>query len=242
MPTETKAARAARMRAEYALLVERYPRSYPTLDFRNPFEMTVATVLSAQTTDRRVNMVTPALFAAYPTPQALAQADIADVEKIIHELGFFHTKAKHIIALAQGLCERFDGVVPQTMEELTSLPGVGRKTANVVLGDAFNKPGFPVDTHVTRTTSRLRWHTQWRRTHPDVVVIEKQVTAVFPPEEWRDISHRLIFLGRDICHPRKPACEQCPLNQTCPFAAAQKRAQQKAAGKSARQTAAGKSA
>ena len=208
----------ARMRSEYAKLTALYPHAGMTLDHHSPWELLVATVLSAQTTDRRVNTVTPALFAAYPDPQALAAADVRDVEAIIRPLGFYRTKALHIVELSRELVDRFSGVVPQTLEELVTLSGVGRKTANVVLGDVFGKPGFPVDTHVRRVTSRLRWHDQWRRTNPDVVKIEKQVTAHFPPQEWATLSHRLILLGRNICHARGPQCALCPLRDTCPTA------------------------
>lgn len=178
----------------------------------------MATVLSAQTTDKRVNMVTPELFGEYPGPAALASANPEHVESIIHSIGFHHTKAKNIIGLSYVLCERFDGEVPQTMDALTSLPGVGRKTANVVLGNAFGVPGFPVDTHVIRVTGRLRWRSDWASGSPDPKAIEREITACFPPEEWTDLSHRLILHGRAICHARKPDCLNCPLNDTCPSA------------------------
>lgn len=207
-----------RMLIEEKQLEERWPIASCSLDYENPFQLVVATVLSAQTTDKRVNIVTKDLFATYPTPQLLAQADITDVENIIRTLGFYHVKAAHIVALSQTLVEKFNSIVPQTMEELTQLPGVGRKTANVVLGDAFHKPGFPVDTHVMRVSGRLQWTDQWNAKHPDPVKIEKQITPVFPGEKWASLSHRLIYLGREICHPRNPACYQCPLSATCPFA------------------------
>jgi endonuclease-3 len=206
------------MRGEYALLERLYPRSLTTLDYTSAWQLLVATVLSAQTTDKRVNTVTPALFARYPTPADLGRADQKDVEAIIRSIGFFHVKAAHIIALSADIADRFDGQVPTDMKDLTSLPGVGRKTANVVLGDFFHKPGFPVDTHVRRVTSRLRWHSEWNRKNPDVVRIEKEVTPVFDPSCWADLSHRLIYLGREICHAQKPECEVCPLNATCPAA------------------------
>lgn len=178
----------------------------------------MATVLSAQTTDKRVNSITPELFSTFPTPADYANASEGQIEAIIHPLGFYRSKAKHLIGLGTALVQRFDGKVPSTMEELTSLPGVGRKTANVVLGNAFGIPGFPVDTHVIRVTGRLRWQTEWRKPSPDPVRIEAQVTACFPPEEWTDLSHRLIFLGRQLCHPRNPECSVCPLASTCPSA------------------------
>ena len=149
------------MHQEYAVLCEEIPHPKCALNFSNPFELLVATVLSAQTTDKRVNMVTPELFGEYPGPAALASANPEHVESIIHSIGFHHTKAKNIIGLSYVLCERFDGEVPQTMDALTSLPGVGRKTANVVLGNAFGVPGFPVDTHVIRVTGPLRWRSDW---------------------------------------------------------------------------------
>lgn len=210
----------ARMRAEYALLVELYPLSHATLNFTSAWQLVVATVLSAQTTDRRVNQVTPVLFSRYPTPADLGRASQKDVEAIIRSIGFFHVKAAHIIALSRKIVEDFDGKVPTDMKGLTSLPGVGRKTANVVLGDFFHKPGFPVDTHVRRVTSRLRWHSQWNKKEPDVGIIEQEVTPHFPPDQWADLSHRLIDLGRELCHAQKPECEICPLNTLCPAGAA----------------------
>ncbi|MCI1673003.1 MAG: endonuclease III [Bifidobacterium tibiigranuli] len=216
MPRESKRALHARMQEEYALLCEEIPEPKCALDFSTPLQLLIATVLSAQTTDKRVNTVTPILFSEYPSAADLAAASPERVEDIIHPLGFYHSKSAHIIALADQLQERFDGVVPQRMEELVTLPGVGRKTANVVLGNAFGVPGFPVDTHVMRVTGRLRWRSDWRSTHPDPVRIEREITACFPPEEWTDLSHRLILHGRAICHARKPDCANCPLNATCP--------------------------
>lgn len=216
---ETASAKDARMHAEYALLERLYPLSKTTLDYASAWQLLVATVLSAQTSDARVNRVTPVLFDRYPTPAALGAAKQEDVEGIIREIGFFRTKAAHIIALSAKIVSDFDGTVPQDMKGLTSLPGVGRKTANVVLGDFFHKPGFPVDTHVRRVTSRLRWHGEWHKKNPDVVKIEKEVGAHFDPRGWADLSHRLIYLGREICHAQKPECEICPLNLTCPAGA-----------------------
>ena len=206
------------MHAEYRILCTRYPHPRTALHFRNPLQLLVATVLSAQTTDRRVNSVTPRLFATYPDTRALANARPEDVEKIIRPIGFYHTKSRHLIGLGAALDERFGGHVPTTMRELTTLPGVGRKTANVVLGNAFNIPGFPVDTHVIRITGRLRWRTDWRSAHPDPVRIEREICACFPPEDWTDLSHRLILHGRTTCHARRPDCAHCPLAATCPSA------------------------
>lgn len=216
MPRESRAARLRRMRDEYEILRRVFPAPACALHFDNPFQLLVATVLSAQTTDKRVNTVTPALFAAYPTPAALAAADPQRVEDIIRPIGFHHAKTRNIIALSSRLASRFNGEVPRTMDALTSLPGVGRKTANVVLGNAFGIPGFPVDTHVIRVTGRLRWHDDWHNDSPDPVRIEREITACFPPEEWTDLSHRLILHGRATCHARKPDCAACPLNATCP--------------------------
>lgn len=216
MPRETKEARIARMHQEYEILRREIPDPACALHFSNPLELLVATVLSAQTTDKRVNTVTPELFATYPTAEDYAHARLEDVESIIRTLGFYHAKASHLIGLGQALTERFDSQVPQTMEELVTLPGVGRKTANVVLGNAFNIPGFPVDTHVICVTGRLRWRTNWRAAHPDPVGIEREICACFPPEEWTNLSHRLILFGRATCHARKPECGDCPLAGTCP--------------------------
>lgn len=218
MPRESKAARLSRMHAEYDILKSVFPAPKCALDFANPLQLLIATVLSAQCTDKRVNMITPELFDRYPTAEALADARIEEVEEIIRSLGFFRAKAKNLVGLAMGIVERFGGEVPCTMEELTSLPGVGRKTANVVLGNAFGVPGFPVDTHVMRVTGRLRWRADWRSATPDPVHIEREITACFPPEEWTDLSHRLILFGRATCHARKPACGECPLAETCPSA------------------------
>lgn len=213
---ESKSARLARMHAEYDILCRIIPAPECALDFNSPLQLLIATVLSAQTTDKRVNTVTPELFATYPTAAALAAANPSQVEDIIHPLGFYRSKTQHLLGLAAALDERFGGEVPQTMEELTSLPGVGRKTANVVLGNAFGIPGFPVDTHVMRVTGKLRWRSDWRASHPDPVHIEREITACFPPEDWTNLSHRLILFGRATCHARKPDCGHCPLAQSCP--------------------------
>lgn len=206
------------MHHEYEELCETIPEPKCALNFTSPFELLVATVLSAQTTDKRVNMVTPVLFGLFPGPAELQSANPEQVEDIIHSIGFYRTKARNIIRLSHDLCERYGGEVPDSMEELTALPGVGRKTANVVLGNAFGKPGFPVDTHVIRVTGRLHWRSDWASPAPDPVAIEREITACFPPEEWTDLSHRLILHGRATCHARKPDCLGCPLNDTCPSA------------------------
>lgn len=218
MSRESKAARVARMHAEYAQLCEEIPDPQCALNFETPFQLLVATVLSAQCTDKRVNMVTPDLFAAYPTPFEMSRAQELDVQNLIHSLGFFRAKARNLINLSMELVSRFNGEVPRTMEELVTLPGVGRKTANVVLGNAFDLPGFPVDTHVIRVTGRLHWRTDWDNPKPDPVHIEREITQYFPPNEWTNLSHRLILHGRALCTARKPHCADCPLNTTCPSA------------------------
>jgi endonuclease-3 len=202
----------ARKRA--LLTVERLKQIYPAqceLDFRNPFELLVATILSAQSTDKMVNRVTPKLFERWPGPKELAESDPAEVEMLIVPTGFFREKTKSIRGAAAALAERFNGEVPPRMEDLVTLPGVGRKTANVVLGVAFGVPGFAVDTHVNRLCNRLKL-TDSR----DPVQIEKDVCEVVPAEEWTDLSLRLILHGRRICDARRPLCERCVLNDFCP--------------------------
>ena len=196
------------------LAAERLKPLYPAvseLDHKNPFQMLIATILSAQTTDKSVNAVTPTLFARYPDAASLAHADPREVEKIIKPTGFFHVKAKTIIAASAALVEPFHGEVPRRIEDLVTLPGVGRKTANVVLGVAFGLPGFAVDTHVKRLTRRLRLTKS-----TDPVKIEADVTKLLPPEEWTGFSLRLILHGRRICVARVPRCPECVLNDFCP--------------------------
>jgi endonuclease-3 len=196
------------------LTVERLRDLYPAvteLDHTNPFQLLVATILSAQTTDKMVNLVTPRLFAAYPTALDLAGADPAQVEQIIKPTGFFRAKTGSIIAASRGLVEMFGGEVPPRMEDLVKLPGIGRKTANVILGAGFGIPGFAVDTHVTRLTNLLGLV----KTR-DPVKIEAYVTKMVPPEEWTALSLRLILHGRRICIARRPRCEECVLNDFCP--------------------------
>jgi endonuclease-3 len=206
----------AKLRAP--IILERLKRTYPeartALEHGNAFELLVATILSAQTTDVRVNLVTPVLFARYPNAVALARARPADVEQIIQSTGFFRNKARSIIGMAQGLVADFNGEVPRSMEQLLTLPGVGRKTANVVLGSAFGtNEGIVVDTHVTRL-SRLLGLT--RQTDP--VKIERALMRLFPQEDWALLSHLLIFHGRQICIARRPKCEECVLSDVCPSA------------------------
>jgi endonuclease III len=176
-----------------------------------PFQLLVATILSAQCTDERVNMVTPGLFEAYPTPEALAAAPIEDLEERVRSTGFFRSKAKNLVGMARGVTERFGGEVPSSMEDLTSLPGVGRKTANVVRSVDMGLPGLPVDTHVGRLTRRLGLTTQ-----TDPVKVETEVGALVPPEEWGTLSLRLILHGRTTCRARTPLCGECVLSDICP--------------------------
>jgi endonuclease-3 len=200
--------RARRIDRELALM---YPDAHTELNFTTPLELLVATVLSAQTTDKRVNMVTPVLFARYRTAADYAAADREDVEKIVASTGFFRAKTASIIALGQALCERFGGVVPGKLKDLVTLPGVGRKTANVVLGNAFGVPGITVDTHFARLTRRFGWTSQ---SDPDK--IEAEVGSLFPRSEWTMLSHRVIWHGRRVCHARRPACGACGIARWCP--------------------------
>ncbi len=193
------------------LLASTYPDARCELDFETPFQLLVATVLSAQTTDKRVNSVTPALFAAYPDPAALAAADRAQVERIVQPTGFFRAKTESVLGLAQALVERYDGVVPDRLEDLVTLPGVGRKTANVVLGDAFGLPGITVDTHFGRLARRFGWTGE-----TDPVKVEHEVGRLFLKRDWTPLSHHLIFHGRRVCHARSPACGACPVARLCP--------------------------
>ncbi|MEU8787850.1 endonuclease III [Streptomyces sp. NPDC048643] len=200
--------RARRINRE---LGEVYPYAHPELDFQNPFQLIVATVLSAQTTDLRVNQTTPALFAKYPTPEDLAEANPEEVEEILRPTGFFRAKTKSVIGLSKALRDDFGGEVPGRLEDLVKLPGVGRKTAFVVLGNAFGRPGITVDTHFQRLVRRWQWTD---KTEPDK--IEAAVGELFPKSEWTMLSHHVIFHGRRICHARKPACGACPIAPLCP--------------------------
>lgn len=193
------------------LLALAYPDARCELDYRTPLELLVATVLSAQTTDVRVNSVTPELFEAYPDAAAYARASLDDLEDILRPLGFFRAKARSLAGIGAALEERFDGQVPASLADLVTLPGVGRKTANVVLGNAFGIPGITVDTHVGRLSRRLGWTVQ-----RDPVRVETELAALFPPERWVMLCHRLIFHGRRCCTARRPACERCPLAHVCP--------------------------
>ena len=200
--------RARRINRELADL---YPDARCELDFTTPLELSVATILSAQSTDRGVNLVTPTLFRKYPDAAAYAGADRAELEELIHSTGFFRNKANTLIKLGQQLVERFDGEVPRTLEELVSLPGFGRKTANVVLGNAFDVPGITVDTHFGRLIRRWKWTDE-----TDPVKAEHAVAQLFPKKDWTMLSHRVIWHGRRRCHARKPACGACPIARLCP--------------------------
>ncbi len=197
--------------AMYQILRKTYPDVRCELDFSSPFELLVATVLSAQCTDKRVNQVTPPLFRKYTTVEALAGADLHDIEDLVHSTGFFRSKARNIKGLAMKIQSDFHGEVPQTLEELVKLPGVGRKTANVVLGHAFDIPGITVDTHFGRLSRRFGWTSE-----NDPVKVEHAVGALIPQKEWTNLSQRMIWHGRRICHSRKPACGACPMAKLCP--------------------------
>ncbi|PVU82555.1 endonuclease III [Cellulomonas sp. WB94] len=208
---ETQLARVRRARRINRLLGLRYPDAHCELDFTSPLELLVATVLSAQTTDVRVNQVTPELFARYPDALSYAQADRAFLQELLRPTGFFRAKAESLIGIGQALVERFDGQVPGRLEDLVTLPGVGRKTANVVLGNAFGVPGITVDTHVGRLARRLGWTTE-----EDPVKVETDLMVLLERSEWTMASHRLIFHGRRTCHARTPACGACPIAMDCP--------------------------
>ncbi len=218
MPPASKSSKAVDRAARARIVVKRLRKAYPEakteLAFQSAFELLVATILSAQTTDVRVNMVTPTLFATYPTAAALAAAKREELEAIIRSTGFFRNKAKSLIGMATAIVDRFGGAVPRTMAELVTLPGVGRKTANVVLGNAFDtNEGIVVDTHVTRLSQRLGL-----TKHTDPVKIELDLMPLVPRRDWALFSHLLIFHGRRVCFARSPRCEACVLNDICPSA------------------------
>ncbi len=198
-------------RAIYRILTKTYPDIRCELDFKNPLELLVAVVLSAQCTDKRVNAITPALFKKYKKPKDYAKAPLAEIEKFIFSAGFHHVKARHLKGIGIKLVEEFDGRVPATLAELITLPGVGRKTANVVLGHAFDIPGITVDTHFGRLSRRFEWSKSM-----DPVKVEHEVGELIPQKEWTNLSQRMIWHGRRICHSRKPACGACPLAKICP--------------------------
>ena len=208
---ETPLALTRRARLMYRVLADHYPYAHCELDFTSPLELLVATILSAQTTDVRVNQVTPVLFARYRTAAEYAGADRAEVEEIIRSTGFFRAKTDSVLKLGQALVERFDGKVPGRLSDLVTLPGVGRKTANVVLGNAFGVPGITVDTHFGRLVRRFGWTEE-----TDPVKVEHAIGALIPRRDWTMLSHVVIFHGRRTCHARKPACGACPVARWCP--------------------------
>ncbi|MFG1998397.1 endonuclease III [Spirillospora sp. NPDC048911] len=208
---ESRLALVRRARRMNRILADTYPDAHCELDFQNAFQLVVATVLSAQTTDVRVNLTTPALFAKYPDAAEMAAANPEDLEALIKPTGFYRNKAKSLLGLSTALRDDFGGEVPRTMDELVTLPGVGRKTANVVLGNAFDVPGITVDTHFGRLVRRFGWTTD-----TDPVKVEHEVGELIPRKEWTILSHRLIWHGRRMCHSRRPACGVCPLARLCP--------------------------
>ena len=216
---ESHAALVRRARKINRVLAETYPDARCELDFESPFQLIVAVVLSAQCTDVRVNMTTPALFARYPTPEDMAVANPVELEELIKPTGFYRNKAKSLLGLSAALRDRYDGEVPRTLDKLVELPGVGRKTANVVLGNAtdlktgqpYGVPGITVDTHFGRLSRRFGWTDE-----TDPVKVEHLVGALFPKREWTPLSHRMIFHGRRVCHARRPACGACPIAALCP--------------------------
>ena len=209
MPADSETRKEAR--AVYRILSKTYPEIRCELDFNNPLELIVATVLSAQCTDKRVNTITPALFKKYKTAKAYAGANIHQLEELVFQTGFYRAKARHIKGIGITLLEEFNGEVPRTLEELITLPGVGRKTANVVLGHAFDIPGITVDTHFGRLSRRFGWTNEL-----DPVKVEHIVGELIPQKEWTNLSQRMIWHGRRICHSRKPACGACPVAKMCP--------------------------
>ncbi|CCH71979.1 Endonuclease III [Nostocoides australiense Ben110] len=208
---ESSLARTRRARRMYRELADFYPYAHCELDFESPLQLLVATILSAQTTDVGVNKVTPVLFARYPDAAALAGADRTEMEEIVKPTGFFRAKTDALIKLGAALEERYGGVVPGRLKDLVTLPGVGRKTANVVLGNAFGVPGITVDTHFGRLVRRFGWTEE-----EDPVKVETAVGALIPRKDWTMLSHVLIFHGRRICHAKRPACGACPVAKLCP--------------------------
>ncbi|MFI6212706.1 endonuclease III [Nocardia brasiliensis] len=200
-----------RARRMNRVLAEAFPDAHCELDFTTPLELAVATILSAQSTDVRVNLTTPALFAKYPDARAYAEANRAELEEYVRSTGFYRNKANSLIGLGQALLERHHGELPHTMDELVQLPGIGRKTANVILGNAFGVPGITVDTHFGRLVRRWQWTAE-----EDPVKVEHIVGELIERKEWTMLSHRVIFHGRRVCHARKPACGVCVLAKDCP--------------------------
>lgn len=216
MPRESGKAKRERAAKIYEALEKEYPEAETALNHENPFQLAVATILSAQCTDEQVNRATPELFRRFSDPSALAGASLEDVEKIVHSTGFFRSKAKNIVGMSRMLLEEHDGVLPRSIKELTELPGIGRKTANVILGNAFGiDEGVVVDTHVKRLAGRMGFT---RETDPGKV--EKDLMGIFPRERWTVLSHLLILHGRALCPARRPRCADCPVAGLCPSAGA----------------------
>jgi endonuclease-3 len=209
--TESSLALTRRARRINRILAQTYPDAHCELDFTTPLELVVATILSAQCTDARVNMVTPTLFSRYRSAADYAAADRGELETLIQTTGFFRAKTNSLIGLGQAIVERYHGEVPARLKDLVTLPGIGRKTANVVLGNAFGKPGITVDTHFGRLARRFGWTGE-----TDPVKVETEIGALFPRSEWTMLSHRLIWHGRRVCHARRPACGACPVASLCP--------------------------
>ena len=215
MPRESRKGRRDRAARIYDLLEEEYPQAQTALTHTNPFELAVATILSAQCTDERVNMVTPELFRRFPDATALAAAPLEELESVIHSTGFFRSKAKNLVGMAKAILEDHGGKLPRTLAELTKLPGIGRKTGNVILGNAFGiDEGVVVDTHVKRLSGRMAFT---RETTPEKV--EQDLMEIFPRERWTPLSHLLIFHGRGSCVARKPRCGECVVAHLCPSSA-----------------------
>jgi endonuclease-3 len=208
---ESLAQRKVRARAIYRILTKTYPNVRCELNYKTPFQLLVATVLSAQCTDKRVNQTTPALFKKYPNPKKMAEAEIKNIQRLVKSNGFYRAKAKNIKSLSSKIITEFDGKVPKKLEDLITLPGVGRKTANVVLGHAFGIPGITVDTHFGRLSRRFGWSKSL-----DPVKVEFEVGDLISRKEWTNLSQLLIWHGRRVCHSRKPACGVCPLAKYCP--------------------------
>jgi endonuclease-3 len=208
---ESLPGKKVRAKVIYRQLSKHYPNVRCELDYKNAFQLLVATVLSAQCTDKRVNQATPALFKKYPNPQKMAKADLRDIQNLVKSTGFFRAKAKNIKGLSNKIMQEFDGKVPSNLEDLITLPGVGRKTANVVLGHAFGIPGITVDTHFGRLSRRFGWSKQ-----NNPVKVEFEVGELIPQKEWTNLSQRMIWHGRRVCHSRKPACGACALAKLCP--------------------------
>lgn len=232
MPRESKENRTKRARRIARRLFRTHPDAHCELVHQGPFELLVATILSAQCTDKMVNKVTPELFRLFPHPARLAEADPSELERILKPTGFFRQKSRMLRAMAQALVGDHEGEVPKTLEDLTQLPGVGRKTANVVLGNEFGVPGIVVDTHVGRLSRRMGLSRQ-----DDPVKVERDLMELFPPKQWTDLSHVLIFHGRRICFARNPQCELCPVADDCHWAQALSRREKAGARVRRRRTA-----